>query len=67
MLTGTLSKYSRDEATAIIESFGGKASSSVSKKTGYVLAGENPGSKLAKAQGLGIPILSEEDFEALIR
>ena len=67
VLTGTLSKYSRDEATAIIESFGGKASSSVSKKTGYVLAGENPGSKLAKAQGLGIPILSEEDFEALIR
>ena len=67
VLTGTLSKYSRDEATAIIESFGGKASSSVSKKTGYVLAGENPGSKLTKAQGLGIPILSEEDFEALIR
>lgn len=67
VLTGTLSRYSRDEATAIIESFGGKASSSVSKKTGYVLAGENPGSKLAKAQGLGIPILSEEDFEALIR
>ena len=67
VLTGTLSKYSRDEATAIIESFGGKASSSVSKKTGYVLAGENPGSKLAKAQSLGIPILSEEDFEALIR
>ena len=67
VLTGTLSKYSRDEATAIIESFGGKASSSVSKKTGYVLAGENPGSKLVKAQGLGIPILSEEDFEALIR
>ena len=67
VLTGTLSKYSRDEATAVIESFGGKTSSSVSKKTGYVLAGENPGSKLAKAQGLGIPILSEEDFEALIR
>ena len=67
VLTGTLSKYSRDEATAIIESFGGKASSSVSKKTGYVLAGENPGSKLAKAQSLGIPSLSEEDFEALIR
>ena len=67
VLTGTLSKYSRDEATAIIESFGGKASSSVSKKTGYVLAGENHGSKLVKAQGLGIPILSEEDFEALIR
>ena len=66
VLTGALSRYSRDEASAIIESFGGKASSSVSKKTSYVLAGENPGSKLTKAQTLGITILTEEEFEDLI-
>jgi len=66
VLTGTLSRWTRDEASAIIEKFGGKAGSSVSKKTSYVLAGENAGSKLTKAQTLGIPILTEEDFAAMI-
>ena len=67
VLTGTLSKYTRDEASAIIESFGGKASGSVSKKTSYVLAGENAGSKLTKAESLGIRIISEDEFEEMIR
>ena len=67
VLTGTLSRFTRDEASAIIESFGGKASSSVSKKTSYVLAGENAGSKLTKAESLGIKIISEEEFEAMIQ
>ncbi len=67
VLTGELSKYKRDEASAIIESFGGKANSSVSKKTTYVLAGENAGSKLKKAQELGINIISEEQFEEMIK
>ncbi|MGI5936253.1 MAG: NAD-dependent DNA ligase LigA [Oscillospiraceae bacterium] len=67
VLTGTLSEFTRDEATTIIESFGGKTSSSVSKKTSYVLAGENPGSKLTKAQALGIEIISEEQFKEMIQ
>ncbi|MGN0981870.1 MAG: NAD-dependent DNA ligase LigA [Candidatus Limivicinus sp.] len=67
VLTGTLSRFTRDEASAIIESFGGKAASSVSKKTAYVLAGENAGSKLTKAESLGIRIISEEEFEAMIQ
>lgn len=67
VLTGTLSKFTRDEASAIIESFGGKASSSVSKKTSYVLAGENAGSKLTKAESLGIKIITEEDFAQMIQ
>ena len=67
VLTGTLQHYTRDEATAIIEQFGGKASGSVSKKTSYVLAGDNAGSKLTKAQGLGIPVISEEDFAVMIQ
>ena len=67
VLTGTLTQYTRDEASAIIESFGGKAASSVSKKTSYVLAGENAGSKLTKAESLGVPILSEADFAAMIQ
>lgn len=62
VLTGTLSRFTRDEATAIVESYGGKASSSVSKKTSYVLAGENAGSKLTKAGELGIKIISEDEF-----
>ncbi len=66
VLTGALSKYTRDEAGAIIERLGGKAASSVSKKTSYVLAGENAGSKLTKAQALGIPVITEEEFEAMI-
>lgn len=66
VLTGTLSMYTRSEATAIIESFGGKASSSVSKKTSYVLAGEDAGSKLKKANDLGITVISEEEFKKMI-
>jgi len=67
VLTGTLSHFTRDEASTIIESFGGKASGSVSKKTSYVLAGENAGSKLTKAESLGIRILTEAEFEDMIR
>ncbi len=67
VLTGTLSHFTRDEAAAIIESFGGKSSGSVSKKTSYVLAGENAGSKLTKAEALGIRILTEAEFEEMIR
>ena len=67
VLTGALERFTRDEASAIIESYGGKASSSVSKKTSYVVAGENAGSKLTKAESLGIPVLSEEDFAAMIQ
>ena len=67
VLTGALSKFTRDEAGAIIESFGGKASGSVSKKTTYVVAGENAGSKLTKARELGVPVLSEEEFADMIR
>lgn len=66
VLTGALEKFTRDEASAIIESYGGKASSSVSKKTSYVLAGENAGSKLTKAETLGIKIISEEEFANMI-
>ena len=62
MLTGALSLFTRDEATEMIEAFGGKASGSVSKKTSYVVAGENAGSKLKKANELGIPVLTEEEF-----
>ena len=67
VLTGELSGYKRDEAAAIIESYGGKASSSVSKKTSYVLAGENAGSKLKKATELGINIISEAQFNEMIK
>ena len=67
VLTGELNSYKRDEAAAIIESFGGKTSSSVSKKTTMVLAGENAGSKLKKATELGIKVISEEDFEEMIK
>ncbi len=66
VLTGALTKYTRDEASAIIERLGGRSASSVSKKTTYVLAGENAGSKLTKAQSLGIKIISEDDFGAMI-
>ena len=62
VITGTLPTYKRSEASAIIERLGGKVSGSVSKKTSYVLAGEEAGSKLTKAQQLGITIISEEEF-----
>jgi len=66
VVTGTLSRYSRTEITALIEKLGGKATGSVSKKTSYVVAGEDAGSKLKKANELGIPVLTEEDFEKMI-
>lgn len=66
VLTGELSEFTRSEATAIIERSGGKVSSSVSKKTSIVLAGENAGSKLIKANELGIKVISEEDFKTMI-
>jgi DNA ligase (NAD+) len=62
VLTGSLEKFSRQDATLQIEKFGGKVSSSVSKKTSYVVAGPGAGSKLNKAQGLDIPVLSEDQF-----
>ena len=67
VLTGSLEKYTRDEASKIIEAHGGKVSSSVSKKTTYVLAGEDAGSKLTKAQDLGVNIISENEFEEMIK
>ncbi len=67
VLTGTLEKYTRQEASDIIEKHGGKVSSSVSKKTDYVLAGEEAGSKLTKAQELGVTIISEAEFENMIK
>lgn len=67
VLTGTLQNMTRDEASAIIKLHGGKTSSSVSKKTSYVLAGENAGSKLDKAQNLGVIILTEDDFLEMIK
>ena len=65
VLTGTLPTYSRSEASAVIESLGGKTSSSVSKKTSYVLAGEEAGSKLDKANSLGVPVIDEEEFKKM--
>lgn len=67
VLTGTLPTMTRDEAKAIIEKFGGKASSSVSKKTSYVLAGEAAGSKLTKAEELGLKIIDENEFKNMIK
>ena len=67
VLTGSLEKYSRNEASDIIERFGGKTSGSVSKKTTYVLAGEDAGSKLDKANSLGVTVISEEEFENMIK
>lgn len=67
VLTGALEQYTREEAGALIEKFGGKVSSSVSKKTSYVLAGENAGSKLTKANDLGIPVITEDEFAQMIQ
>ena len=66
VLTGTLEKYTRKEAEEIIEKFGGKVSGSVSKKTSYVLAGEEAGNKLTKAQSIGVPVITEAEFEKMI-
>lgn len=67
VLTGSLDNYTREEAGTIIEKLGGKVSSSVSKKTSYVLAGEDAGSKLTKAQNLGVTIITEKEFEEMIK
>jgi DNA ligase (NAD+) len=67
VVTGTLSKYKRDEIEELIARHGGRAASSVSKKTDYLVAGENAGSKLEKAQQLGISVLSEEQFDELLK
>ncbi len=66
VLTGTLSEFTRNEASEIIENFGGKTSSSVSKKTTYVLAGEEAGSKLDKANKLGVKVITEAEFKEMI-
>ena len=66
VVTGTLDSLSRDEANNLIEEFGGKASSSVSKKTSFVLAGRDAGSKLTKANALGVPVLTEAEFLNMI-
>jgi DNA ligase (NAD+) len=67
VLTGTLAGMSRDEARALIESHGGKVTGSVSKKTDYVVAGAEPGSKLAKAAALGVPVIDENGLSNLVK
>ena len=67
VLTGTLPSLSREEAKALIETAGGKISGSVSKKTNYVLAGAEAGSKLEKAQELGVPVIDEAQLQTLLR
>lgn len=67
VLTGTLEKFTRKEASDLIEKHGGKTSGSVSKKTDYVLAGEDAGSKLTKAQSLGVEVITEEQFEEMMK
>ena len=66
VLTGSLEAYTRDEAAAEIEARGGKVTSSVSKKTSYVVAGESPGSKLTKAEELGVTVLGDATFQELL-
>ncbi len=66
MLTGTLPTLTREDAKALIEAEGGKVAASVSKKTSYVVAGADAGSKLAKAQELGIPVLDEDGLRRLL-
>ena len=66
MLTGTLTGFTRDEARALIEARGGRVNSSVSKKTDYVVAGEAAGSKLDKAQSLGVTVMDEDQFKEML-
>ncbi|MCA9263868.1 MAG: NAD-dependent DNA ligase LigA [Planctomycetales bacterium] len=67
VVTGKLTRFTRDEINALIQQHGGRASSSVSKKTDFVIAGENAGSKLEKAESLGVPVLSEDEFDAMLK
>jgi DNA ligase (NAD+) len=67
VLTGTLTKYTRDEAKKIIEDAGGKVTGSVSKKTDYIVAGADAGSKLDKAKELGVAVIDEKEMEGLLR
>jgi DNA ligase (NAD+) len=67
VVTGTLEKYSREEIESLIKSMGGKSSGSISKKTDYLVAGEKAGSKLEKAKSLGVTVLTEGEFEAMIK
>ncbi|SPF37753.1 DNA ligase [Candidatus Desulfosporosinus infrequens] len=67
VVTGSLERWERREIERIIEEHGGKAASTVSKKTAFIVAGERAGSKLVKAQSLGVPVLTEEEFEQLIK
>ena len=67
VLTGTLDGMTRDEAKSLIEGCGGKVSSSVSKKTSYVLAGKDPGSKLEKAEKLNVPVIGKSEFEQMLQ
>jgi DNA ligase (NAD+) len=67
VITGTLESFTREEAAAALEAKGAKVSSSVSKKTAGVVVGEEPGSKLQKAQRAGVPILTEDDLKSLLR
>jgi DNA ligase (NAD+) len=66
VITGTLPSFSRDEAKASVVERGGKVTDSVSKRTSYVVAGSSPGSKLAKAESLGVPVLDDEAFQRLL-
>ena len=67
VVTGTLTKYTRDEIHDLIQKHGGKKAASVSSKTDFLVAGEKAGSKLAKAEKLGVKIIGEDEFEQLIR
>ncbi|HMS41419.1 MAG TPA: helix-hairpin-helix domain-containing protein, partial [Pyrinomonadaceae bacterium] len=67
VLTGKLEQFTRDEAAKLIEDLGGRVSSSVSKKTDYVVAGSDAGSKLTKAESLGVKVLSEDEFKEMIQ
>ena len=67
MLTGELSFFTREEAKNLIRSFGGNVSLSVSEKTDYVVAGENPGTKYEKAKKAGVKIMGEEEFRRLVK